>query len=322
MENAISNLSQIPRPGKFLAAIDLGSNSFHLLLARLKDSEAEVVARHRDPVRMGGGIGEDGNFTPEAMERGLQAIESMAEIIRSLPAPCEVRAVGTHAFRIAGNSELFLQQAGQVLGETIQVISGTREAELIYSGIHSSRKSAEDSQLVVDIGGGSTEIIVGKRGRAVTVASVPVGCVGITRKYFPDACANPESVQAAKAAIRNELEPVIHSFAGSAWQVVLGASGIIRTIHQLCRSGANARKAMTFEDLHRLETELLAADSFLDLTRRGISVDRAQVLCGGLCVLRSIFDVFGITEMEAVDAALQEGLMQELVDETKAELLD
>lgn len=309
---------------RHLVAIDLGSNSFHLLLARQQDGGIEIVNRFRDPVRLGGGIDREGYFTPEAMERALRSIELMATRIRNLQGEHLVRAVGTHALRTAKNSGSFVEQAQKLLGHPIRILSGDEEARLIFSGVTSVLPASDEERLVVDIGGGSTEFILGRHGQPRFAESVAIGCVGITREFFSESRATTAAMQAAQSEIGKHLKGMVAPFLRNGWKASLGTSGIVRTICRLCRQAqaGDARYSiapgMTLDGLRQLERQLVAREHFPDFTEFGISVDRAQVLCGGLCILLSVFEIFEIDRMEYVDATLLEGVLHELYEECAA----
>ena len=291
-----------------IAALDLGSNSFHLLVAARTATGWEAQLRQGEKVQLAAGL-EDGVLSAAAIARGLACIERFAPHLRDLPA-VSVRAVGTHALRAAKNREAFLQPAQQLIGHPINVIDGAEEARLIYVGA----AAAAGRQLVMDIGGGSTEIVLGNGYTINQLASVPIGCITLLR-YFPmgriDAAQLQLAKNAAVAAIRAAW-PSTPASAPARDVEVIGCSGTLLAVEQvLLRSGWSSA-GITRAGLMHLQQALLAYDTIEAVNFEGLSESRRGVFATGLTIVLALFEVFDIDRMHLSKGALREGLINEL----------
>ena len=212
-----------------VAAVDLGSNSFHLIVARATGSRLMVIDRLKDMVRLAAGLGDDKRLDPEVMQRALDCLGRFGQRLKELP-PENVRVVGTNTLRKARNGGEFIARARQVLGHEVEIISGREEARLIYLGVSHSLEDHCDRRLVVDIGGGSTEVIIGRQFRPEHMESMYIGCVGTSRRFFGDGGITAAAMDAAVMAARREFEPLETGFRTRGWDSAIGASGTILAI--------------------------------------------------------------------------------------------
>lgn len=293
------------------AALDLGSNSFHLLLARFDGRRLMVVDRYKDTVRLATGLQDDGNLSDEVMRRALQALEKMAERIRPLPKNY-VRVVGTNTLRAAKNRDVFLAKAEKILGVPINIISGLEEARLIYLGVAKDFTPEDKTRLVVDIGGGSTELVLG-RNKPLKLESLYMGCVSFSRQFFPEGRLTRRAYEKALLAARSEVQGLASEFSDSNWDQAVGSSGTIRSIERVLDGmGLNRNHVITAEGLEALSQEVIAAKHADLLELPGLDADRRAVFAGGLAVLHGIFDELCIDEMHVSVYAIREGLIYDL----------
>ncbi len=301
-----------------VAALDMGSNSFHLVVARLDNGSVKVVDRVRETVRLAAGLDEQGRLTAEAEANALVSLERLGQRLRELPTG-SVRAVGTNTLRQARNSADFLRRASAALGHEVEVISGYEEARLIYLGVAHSIADDGGQRLVVDIGGGSTEFILGRGFEPELMESLHMGCVSLTNTYFPDGGITKKRMQKAVLAAQRELEPVREGFVRRGWQRVLGSSGTIKAIDSVLDADSHSREGITRDGLKTLRKSVINAGSIEKLSLKGLSERRAQVLPGGLAVLSGAFEALGIERMEYADGALREGALYDLLGRIRHE---
>lgn len=296
-------------PGTLLAAIDLGSNSFHMVVMRLLDGQVQVLDRIKEMVRLGGGLDEDNNLSPEAAERALDCLARFGQRLRDMPRG-SVRAVGTNTLRRAKNSVEFLKRAEQALGHPIEIIAGREEARLIYLGVAHTDLETDEKRLVVDIGGGSTEVIVGQGFRPEFMESMPLGCVSMTRRFLVDGLLTRENLKRAESEARLETRPYEYAFRHHRWQRAVGASGSAKALASVCEAhGWCEPGQLTADGLHRIRKALLKAGSIDKLDLPGLSEERRPVFAGGYVVMQAVFDAFDIDTMHISEGALREGLI-------------
>ncbi|MCP4809165.1 MAG: Ppx/GppA family phosphatase [Proteobacteria bacterium] len=293
-----------------IAAIDLGSNSFHLVAAAVREG-IQIVDRLKDPVRLAAGLDADRNLDEASQERALACLRRFGQRLAEVPCG-SVRAVGTNALRQARNSEAFLVRAQQALGHRIEVVSGREEARLIYLGVGRDLEQ-QGPRLVVDIGGGSTELAVGEGADPLMVDSLYMGCVSWTMRFFSDGRVNEERMDAAVTAARMELSAVKRRYRGADWDVVLGSSGTIKAVDNLLRDNHLSPDGITPEGCARLRARVIRAGRIRDLYLQGLSETRREVLPGGLAVLIAVLEALRIEQMAASQGALREGLLVDLV---------
>lgn len=305
------NLSRLDRTAaSHIAAIDLGSNSFHMIIAKWDNDQLVVLDRLRDPVRMGWGLGSDGSLSEDARLRALACLEKFGERLREYPSR-SVRIVGTKTLRSINDSSQFLADAQQRLGHPVEIISGDEEARLIYLGVAHCIAPKDGKRLVMDIGGGSTEVIIGEGMSPLLKESLSMGCVAITKKFFLDGSVNDTNLSKALIACMQELAPVTEEFLQHGWNQVLGASGTIKAVAKVCNAAGWSNGTIRAEYLDNI-IALYRQKGSLEVKMPGLSDDRQPVFLGGVLVLRAAFESLQISEMMAADWALREGLLFDL----------
>lgn len=296
-----------------LAAIDLGSNSFHMIIARLRDGHFQVVDRLREMVQLRAGLDKENYLSLEAQERALACLERFGERIRDLPFG-DVRVVGTNTLRIAHNSRRFLRQARQALGHPIEIVTGEEEARLIYLGVAHALAFDTTRRLVMDIGGGSTEFIIGEGNKGLMRESLEMGCVSFSQRYFEDGKTSSSNMQRAMLAAARRIRTIQRPYKKFGWQEAVGASGTIRCVANICKEQGWADDGViTAEALQKMVQHLIDAGSVADAKLDGLSEERTSVIAGGVCVLAAAFDRLGIDRMIVSDGALREGLLYDLL---------
>ncbi len=294
------------------AAIDLGSNSFHMLVARREHGELRVIDRIKDMVRLGGGIDEKGRLDPDTQRRALASLARFGQRIAAIPGN-QVRAVGTQAFRQLENPAAFLVVAETALGCSIDIVSGREEARLVYLGV-SQAISHSDRRLVIDIGGGSTELVIGETLDPLLTESIAVGCVSMTRRVFPDGRLEPEAWRQAVQAVEDELLELGSELRQLGWQQVVGSSGTIRALEAMAtsqRKEATAR--ISLAEVESLRKAMLSAGHIDQLELPGLSERRRPVIAGGAVILEAVMRHLGLETMEVSPHALREGVLHDLL---------
>lgn len=299
-----------------LAAVDLGSNSFRLEIGRLQRGRYRRIDYLKEMVRLGGGLDPEGLLTDAAAERGLACLRYFSHRLAGF-GPGQVRAVATQTLREARNRNAFLARAEQVLGYPIEVISGREEARLIYAGV-AHLQPGDEPRLVVDIGGRSTEMILGA-GRVPTVAeSFQVGCVSLSMRFFPDGAIGAEGFRQAQIAAGAELEEGLQAFAPDRWQLALGASGTVGAVSQWLATAGVSDGRITAEGLRWCIGRCLEAGHVDALKFPGVKPERRAVLPGGLAILYTLAANFGIRELRPAKGALRQGVIIDLHERLEA----
>lgn len=296
-----------------IAAVDLGSNSFHMIIAQMHAGGFKLIDRLREQVRLAEGLDKSRNMGQEAQERALQCLGRFAQRLTGL-SPDNVRIVGTNTLRSAKNSTEFLEHAEQALGYPIEIISGIEEARLIYSGVaHSLASDGDGNRLVVDIGGGSTEMIIGRGFAPILMESLYMGCITHTGRFFPDGRITVSGIDRALLEARVELEPKIEAYREEGWASAIGASGTVLAINRILAVNGWSKDGITLAGLRKLVDAMLKAGD-VDLLRiEGLSRERAAILPGGVMILFAVIEGLGIDRMLVSDGALREGLLYDLV---------
>ncbi|MEP6824839.1 MAG: exopolyphosphatase, partial [Ramlibacter sp.] len=299
--------------GTLLAAVDLGSNSFRLEIGRHDDGQIHRTEYLKETVRQGNGLDEARNLTPEAMQRGWDCLARFGERLAGFK-KAQVRAVATQTLREARNRDAFLAKAHQVLGFPIDVISGREEARLIYQGVARLLPQSDERRLVVDIGGRSTEMILGQQFDAKVVESYRVGSVAWSMKYFPQGDFTEAAFGRAEVAAKAVLDEAVSAYGPSGWDVVYGSSGTIGAVGDVLTAAGRGEGAVTRAGLDWLLKQLLAAGSADKVKMDGLKDDRRAVIGGGVGVLLAVFDLLEISEMQAAQGALRHGVLYDLLD--------
>ncbi len=301
-----------------VAAVDLGSNSFHMIVARARSGDVLVLDRLREMVQLAAGLDSSRRLSRDAQLRALDCLRRFGQRVMYM-APQRVRAVGTNTFRSAHDAQEFLIQAEAALGHPIETISGIEEARLIYQGVVHGLASPAGRKLVVDIGGGSTELIAGESFDAVRMESLYLGCVSMSRTYFNDGEITSRRWKRAELAAHQEFESVQAGYRDFAWEAALGASGTVRAIQAVVRNAGWSRDGITPEALRRLRDAILKTGTTRKLRFNGLRAARRRVFPGGLVVLMAAFDSLGIEHMRSADGALREGLLYDLMGRIREE---
>jgi len=295
------------------AAIDLGSNSFRLEIGQLEAGHLRRVEYLKETVRQGNGLDAERHLSDAAMQRGWDCLARFAERIAGFQ-PHQVRAVATQTMREARNREVFLAKAKDILGFPIEVIAGREEARLIYLGVSHLLPQSTERRLVVDIGGRSTELILGQNVQAQTLESYRVGSVAWSMKYFPDGQWTSSAFKAAEIAAKAILDEAQMLYPRSSWDTCYGSSGTVGAVADVLALAGWPEGLITRDGLDWLKDKLLKAQKPEHLKIEGIKEDRRPVIGGGLAVLRAVFDLLQIDEMVAAQGALRHGALYDLLD--------
>jgi len=302
----------MPSPFDYIAAVDLGSNSFHMIIARFEDGQLDVVDRLREQVQLGAGLDRYKRLTPETRQRALACLGRFGQRLRDLPQG-SVRAVGTNTLRMARNSDTFLLEAEQALGHPIEIIAGREEARLIYLGVAGSIADDRGQRLVIDIGGGSTEYIIGMRSEPFYRESLFMGCVSFAKRFFAKGRITRAALNRAEIAARQELQTIETFYRQVGWAQAIGASGTILAIARVLQANGWGDGTITLDGLASLRAALVAKGSVEKLDFEGLRRDRAPIFPSGVAILSASFDMLQIERMQVSDGALREGLLYELL---------
>ncbi len=299
-----------PEPGSEVAAIDLGSNSFHMIVARLDADGVHIQDRLRERVALAEGL-VDKRLTQEAQDRAIACLQRFGQRLDGLP-QSSVRAVGTNTLRKAENSRSFLVRAAEALGHPIEVISGQEEARIIYLGVLHDLPDSPPHKLVVDIGGGSTEFILGRGEETLQRDSIGMGCVGWKQRFFAEGVIDRDAMDRAHVAARLAMRARERTYRRAGWDAAIGASGTIKSVEAILRANEWSDRGITRTGLESLREALIAAGSVESLRLPGLDPDRRTVLASGVAVLRAVFEGLRIEEMRVAQSALREGLLYDL----------
>ncbi|MBL8285153.1 exopolyphosphatase [Acinetobacter johnsonii] len=298
---------------ELLAAIDMGSNSFHLAIARVDHGEVKKVASMSEKVQLAAGLDENKNLTEAAQQRGLACLSRFVGRLCSVQ-PNRLRIVATNALRQAKNGHEFIQKAAEILPKHIEIIAGREEARLIYLGVsHTMVNSGR--RLVIDIGGGSTELIIGEEFEPIHTESLQMGCVAFTKAFFVDGEINQKSFDKAVVAARKELSGIANTYKEAGWDTVVGSSGTIKACRQITvnMDWSNEKEELTRDGLDKLKEKLLKYKHVAEMEFDGLKEDRRAVLPAGIAILYAIFDVLELDKLVYSDGALREGVMYDLL---------
>ena len=295
-----------------IAAVDLGSNSFRLQVARVVEDQIYPLDSIKETVRLGAGLTADKWLDDDSQERALACLRRFSERLRGLPLHA-VRVVGTNTLRVAKNSAAFLDQAEHALGFPIEVIAGREEARLIYLGVSHSLPVSGSRRLVVDIGGGSTECIIGEGYEPLQMESLYMGCVSYSKRFFLDGKVSKEFMQQAELAARMELQSIKLKYAAGQWQDAIGSSGTARALADLLEQNGWSAAGITLDGLMQLRSAMIKAGDCQKLLLAGMKADRIPVLPGGFAIMSAVFKELGIQHMTVADTALREGVLYDLV---------
>ncbi len=297
---------------ELIAAMDLGSNSFHMVVARFIHGEVRVISKMGEKVQLGAGLDKDNCLTEEAQNRALDCLRRFAQPLKNIPDSC-VRVVGTNTLRAAKNAQEFRAAARKVLGVPIEVIAGREEARLVYLGV--SHTLADDSgrRLVVDIGGGSTEFIIGERFETKELESLHMGCVSYSRKYFPSGEITESAFDKAVNAASREILYIREQFNRLGWQEAVGSSGTFKSINNVLIDNEICDNSITRQGLAELRKRVIKSGNSSKLDALGVKKERQTTFVGGLAIVYACFNVLAIDEMHYSEGALREGVLYDLL---------
>lgn len=311
------NLYPVPamplRDGDLLAAVDLGSNSFHMVVARYLMGQLRVIDRLRETVRMAEGLDARGGMDVQVRQRALECLSRFGQRIRDIP-PQHVRALATHTVRRLAAPQSFLMPAESALGHAIEIVSGREEARLVYLGVaHAQPSNADALRLVLDIGGGSTECIIGSGLDAIERESLQIGCVSTTRRHFPDGRLSKKRWREALTEVTAEFQQFASLYRALGWDDAIGSSGTNKAIGEICAAMKLTKGAVTAEALPVVRDRLLQADCIDTIDLPGLSAERRPVIAGGVLILEAAFEALGLQRLMISKAAMREGVLFDLV---------
>jgi exopolyphosphatase/guanosine-5'-triphosphate,3'-diphosphate pyrophosphatase len=296
-----------------LAAVDLGSNSFRMEIGEVVGERIVSRQYHKEYVRLAGGFDADGRITPQKQAESLAALERFAERLKDIP-PEQVRAVGTQALRVARNIDEFLPAACAALGHPIEVIAGREEARLVFSGCAHTLPVSGEKRLVVDIGGGSTEVVTGRGYTAHRCESFHVGCVNTSIDFFADGRITETAMREAQLSAQAEFIEAARMFDSRTWDAAYGSAGTISAVADIGTASGLTNGVVTPALLKRLRTELVELGAVQSIRLPGLKEDRREVIAGGIAVLSAVFETFGVRQMTPALGALRVGLLYDLLD--------
>ena len=297
------------------AAVDLGSNSFHMVVANVTDGRVQIIDKLKEMVRLAGGLDENGMFDQETTERALQCLERFGQRIREIPR-ANIRAVGTNTLRIAENSTAFLRKANHALGHPIEIISGREEARLIYQGVVHTNFNETERRLVIDIGGGSTELAIGTGYEVRLTDSLYMGCVSMSNRFFKNGEITTKKMHKAILFAQQEFESIQIFYRKTGWDTAVGSSGTILTTNLIIQEMEGEGAQITLRSLNKLKKKIITAGNAKNLRFNSLSSDRAPVFAGGVAILCAIFEQLGLDSIKTSEGALRDGILHDLVGRT------
>jgi exopolyphosphatase/guanosine-5'-triphosphate,3'-diphosphate pyrophosphatase len=295
-----------------VAAVDLGSNSFHMIVARVDGPDIQVIDRLRESVRLAAGLDSDKRLRAEAAAKALACLQRFGQRLSGIPR-AQVRAVGTNTMRRMRRGAEFLAAAEEALGHSIEIISGLEEARLVYGGVTRGMSDEHKRRLVVDIGGGSTELIIGEGAKPRLLESVAMGCVVHTQRFFDDGAITKAKFKKARIAARVELEFLERQYRRKGWDVAIGASGTVRGVWRVMMAQGWCENEITAEGLEKVVDLTVERGSIDKIDFEALREDRRPVFVGGLAVVAGVFDSLKLERMQTSDRALREGLVYDLL---------
>ncbi len=300
------------------AALDLGSNSFHLVIAENRDGRLQVIDKLKEMVRLAAGLNKQQQLDPLVAQRALDCLSRFGQRLQNIPSE-NIRVVGTNTLRRIRHGKDFMQDAQQALGQDIEVVSGQEEARLIYLGVSHALEDSNDQRLVIDIGGGSTELILGQQFNPQKLESLFMGCVTYSRRFFAAGRVKKNAMQLAKLQALHELEPIQGQFRRPNWETAIGASGTILAVRDVLQANGWSQQSITYEGLTKLFETLAKAKDSGSVKLEGLAEERHSVFPGGVAILTAIFEALKIKTMLVSSGALREGLLFDLLGRTTSE---
>lgn len=306
------NMEQSVQPQQVLAAIDLGSNSFHMVMARLINGQLQIIDQRGEKVQLAAGLNPVTGIAEDAQERALACLERFGQHLRGLD-PHLVTILGTNTLRAARNSGPFMLKAKRVLGFPIEVISGIEEARLVYLGVAHTLSDDDGKRLVIDIGGGSTEFIIGERFAPLKMESLGMGCVTYTDQFFADGELSEWNFSQAISAARREVFSIKTIYKRIGWQNVVGSSGTMRATARVLKNYGLIEEGINLKALYALKKMIIQSKHISKLELQGVKDQRLQVLPAGVAILIALFEVLDVDHLTYSDGALREGALYDLI---------
>ncbi|SFR50556.1 exopolyphosphatase / guanosine-5'-triphosphate,3'-diphosphate pyrophosphatase [Marinobacter gudaonensis] len=308
---AASTADNAVSPPEVLAAIDMGSNSFHMVVARLVHGEIRTLEKMGEKVQLGAGLDPNNRLTEDAQERALACLGRFAQRLKGMP-PEAVQIVGTNALRVARNAHQFMNRAEEVLGYPVEIIAGREEARLIYLGVAHTLSDDSGRRLVIDIGGGSTEFIIGQRFEPLELESLHMGCVSFRNRYFADGKITRRQMDRAVTHAEQEMLNIRQHYRNVGWQSTVGSSGSIKAIANVLANLKITDGTITLTAMQELRKRLVDMGKTERLGDLGVRADRQSIFPAGFAILMGAFQSLGISEMAFADGALREGLLYDI----------
>lgn len=307
---------------QLLAAVDIGSNSFRLSVGRVVQQEGGLqiyqIDRLKETVRLAAGLDQNKLLSQEAIDRAVSVLERFGERLHSFH-PSRVRAVATNTFRVARNTAEFLPRAEAALGFPIEVIAGREEARLIYLGVEHSLPASNNKRLVIDIGGGSTEVIIGKGLEPGLMSSLHMGCLTFSRQFFPGGGVDAQRMKQAELMARREVEVIAKQYRKMGWKEAYGSSGTAKALFAILKECNFSDRGITREGMDKLKARIIRSGRVIPSELPGIKLERADVLPGGLAIMSALFDELGIDQMHTGEGALRVGVLYDLLGRDAAQ---
>lgn len=294
------------------AAIDVGSNSFHMVIAKLEGQVLKPIERIGEKVQLARGL-KDGLLAEDAMQRGLECFERFSERLRALGDNSAVRVVGTNALRAARNGQAFIDQAEAILGCDLDIIAGREEARLVYLGVSHTLGDKDENRLVIDIGGGSTELIIGRRFEALTMESLHMGCVSYMQRFFESGDISEANLDRAYRFACIELENIKTQYMAKGWSNCVGSSGTLQAVEQVLINQGWSEAGITKKGLLKLKKALLGFEKLEEVKFNGLKENRRTVFASGIAIVLALFDSLEIEFMSISSGALREGVLYDLI---------
>lgn len=304
---------------ELMAAIDIGSNSFHLAIARLDHGEVRKVVSMSEKVQLAAGLDDHNILGAAAEKRGLECLSRFVARLDSV-SPSRVRVVATNALRQAKNANDFIKRANEILPKPIEIIAGREEARLIYLGV-SHTNASSDKRLVIDIGGGSTEFIIGQGFEPLLTESLQMGCVAYTQKFFADGQMTKDAFNKAMASARKDILAINGQYQKMGWSSVFGSSGTIKAVRNalVSKGWSDDQERITYDGIKKLEKLLIKVGDVNDIELEGVKEHRKAVFPAGVAVLRAAMKVLGIETITYSDGALREGVLYDMLGRLASE---
>jgi len=296
----------------YFAALDIGSNSFHYVLARKIGEQLQILHSEKYRVKLAQGLDDDDKLSEEAIYRGVKTLGNLASSAEHINKK-NFRIVATHSLRKAKNIETFLQDAAKVFPFDIEIISGHEEARLIYQGLAYYNEN-NIQQLVIDIGGGSTECIIGKQQEIITLASLNIGCVSYAKNYFADGVISDNAFKEAIRAAKHEIDSLIKRFKKASWKQAIGTSGTLKSIYKILNYDQKLPQPFTLKQLKKLKKKILAHSHYSELKIKGLKENRQELICAGVAITIALMESLEINALDYSQYALREGVLYEQLE--------